>query len=208
MQTLQPKCAGCCSQVWMESLVHCLSSLWFPLTPLSLSHSLTFYRAATDNSRRIMCCSVTGSTFCYEYVWKDGEKPLPALCLRLSKWRLTLWCACKVWNKAISRIRVCANTFCRKEEDAFYKGLARTNSELLPLLTKDVPIMFFVFMCFLLACVPEEKKDSAASLFSSNFFFKHLFHCPLNLLHLELCRQKHYCHILRYTVFANVLSKY
>lgn len=68
-----PGSAGCRSQVWMKSLAGCLASLCFPLTPLSLSHSLTFYSAATDNSRRVMCCSVTGSTFCYEYVWKDGK---------------------------------------------------------------------------------------------------------------------------------------
>lgn len=87
--SMHPVSSRCGSQVWMKSLVGCLASPCFPLTPLSLSHGIIFCRAATDNSRRVTCCSVTGSTFCYEYVWKD-RKSLPALCLSLSKWTLTL----------------------------------------------------------------------------------------------------------------------
>lgn len=111
---------------------------WFPHLPLFPTHTSLlitqphfFFRAAADNSRRVTCWSVTGSTFCHEYVWKDGEKPLPALCLRLSKWTLTLlaW----MWDfgiKAIAGISVCerfqAWEVCRNGEDAFYKGDMKT----------------------------------------------------------------------------------
>lgn len=112
---------------------------WLVPSPPSVSHShlsphhtaSLFFRAAADNSRRVTCWSVTGSTFCHEYVWKDGEKPLPALCLRLSKWTLTLlaW----MWDfgiKAIAGISVCerfqAWEVCRNGEDAFYKGDMKT----------------------------------------------------------------------------------
>lgn len=38
-----PGSAGCRSQVWMKSLVGCLVSLCFPLTPLSLSHTASVF---------------------------------------------------------------------------------------------------------------------------------------------------------------------
>lgn len=111
-----PGSAGCRSQVWMKSLVGCLTSLCFPLTPLSSSHSFTFYRDATDNSRRVMCCSVTGSSFCFEYAEKTGK----SLCLLWAsaslREHLPFWCSCEDLDEVISRICLCERNFWKYEK--------------------------------------------------------------------------------------------
>lgn len=159
---------------------------WFPRLPMFPTHtcSLTFYKAATDDSQTVTCCSVTGSAFCFEYVWNDGKSLFVPPPRKRNAYPFAVHVRFGISRSSL-RERFQAGEFCKSGEDAFYKGDARTLKQ------ESVPIQNKrscdnVFMCFLYGCATE-KRDFAASLFSRNFFFKHLFHCPQNLLHLELC---------------------